>query len=83
MSDFYPKSIKKSWRVGIAYSPNTSEILLLQHKINSIAGIFQKADRRGIDALTVCYMFQSTFVLPSSLIMILCIMIIATAFFRS
>lgn len=40
-------------------------------------------NRQGINALTVCYMFQSTFVLPSSLITILCIIIIATAFFRS
>lgn len=33
-------------------------------------------------ALAVCYMFQMIWTLPSSRIMILCIMIMATAFFR-
>lgn len=62
------------------------------HKVGKHFGVYplflfkgeigQKADHQDSSSLTVCYMFQMTFALPSSLIMIWCIIIIATAFLQ-
>ena len=51
-------------------------------KIRNFFTRIKKSNRQGHLAPAVCYMFQSTFVLPSSLITILCIIIMATAFLR-